>query len=117
MKNELKRLANMLEEKGIEYDLKSCVNGEKNGMNIKLENTSISAISHEYSYGGKDGLIEVMSDVLPYDVEGHLYAEQVIQLIDVYDELLAYKAVVDKKRENLSNVYKKHIQEVLKKED
>lgn len=53
------------------------------GIRVYFNGEEISIISHKYSYGGKQGLFEI----LPYDsddVEGFLSEEDVLTKLDAY---------------------------------
>ena len=74
---EMKYLILGLAERNIPFTLRSFFNG------IQVMCDSWDAICHDGSYGGKDGLIEVMG--LPDcegDVIGHLTADEVLKMID-----------------------------------
>lgn len=80
--NEMKKLIVGLSERKINFALKSFFNG----IQIVCYGDGgycWDAICHEYSYGGKNGLIEVMG--LPQcegDVIGCLTADEVLKMVD-----------------------------------
>ena len=77
---EMDKLDAMLTERGIEHTY---------DRNFQLCGTQIIVYEHgerawdavctRFSYGGKDGLLEVMAENLPTKVEGWLTAEQVMK--------------------------------------
>ena len=85
MKREIKRLVKMLENSNIPFELTDDVMGNSdNQIWYPNYNESIcDVICHEYSYGGKDGYLEIMglSENHDDDVEGWLIAEDVYNRI------------------------------------
>lgn len=72
---EIKKLALALIEKEIPYSIHKCWGGYQ----IVTENWD--AICHQYSYGGKQGLLEIMGSIVRVDddtVEGYLTAQDII---------------------------------------
>ena len=92
MKKEIKRLVEMLENANIPFELTDDVMGNSDNQ-IWYPNHAehiCDVICHEFSYGGKDGLLEIMglSENEYDDVEGWLTAEKVFKKIytDYYKE-------------------------------
>ena len=85
MKREIERLVKMLENTNIPYELTDDAMGNSNNQ-IWYPNHKkpiCDVICHEYSYGGKDGYLEIMglSENEYDDVEGWLTAEQIFYRI------------------------------------
>jgi len=85
MKREIERLVKMLENTNIPYELTDDAMGNSNNQ-IWYPNRKeciCDVICHEYSFGGKDGYLEMMglSENEYDDVEGWLTAEQVFYRI------------------------------------
>lgn len=75
----IKKLHEMLIEAKIPHTYDRLYNGHQ----IKVLGNSI--ISHEFSYGGKSGLLEVMGSISQAeddDVDGWLFAEEVFARIE-----------------------------------
>lgn len=88
--SELQKLANYLNEHGIEYEWYSVMGGAPDQIAVpSKKNCQWDAICHCYSYGGTRGLLEIMGDILTnedreYDsVVGYLTAEDVITRIEM----------------------------------
>ena len=85
MKKEIKRLVEMLEVANIPFELTDDVMGNSNNQiwYPNHEKNICDVICHEFSYGGKDGLLEIMglSENEYDDVEGWLTAEEVFKKI------------------------------------
>ena len=80
MYTEIDRLIDLLEIEGIPCEVTddACGNSMNQVWYPSREESICDAISHEYSYGGREGLIEIMGLTENNDdVEGWLYAEQV----------------------------------------
>lgn len=74
---EMLKLYQGLTERGIEHQLHSLWGG------YQIRCATWDAICHQYSYGGEQGLLEVMG--LPQcegDVIGNLTAEEVLKMVD-----------------------------------
>lgn len=91
MKREIERLVKMLESAKIPFELTDDVmDNSNNQIWYPNHDTKIcDVICHEYSYGGKDGYLEIMglSENEYDDVEGWLTAEEVFYRIynDYYE--------------------------------
>ena len=84
MKREIERLVKMLENTNIPYELTDDVMGNSNNQiwYPNYDEKICDVICHEYSYGGKDGYLEIMGlSENEDDVEGWLTAEQVFYRI------------------------------------
>ena len=85
MKREIERLVGMLTNADIPFEVTVDVMGNSNNQiwYPNFEKHICDVICHEYSYGGKDGYLEIMglSDNEYDDVEGWLTAEQVFERI------------------------------------
>lgn len=85
MKREIERLVGMLTNADIPFEVTDDVMGNSNNQiwYPNFEKHICDVICHEYSYGGKDGYLEIMglSDNEYDDVEGWLTAEQVFERI------------------------------------
>ena len=92
MEKEIKRLVEMLEIANIPFELTDDVMGNSDNQiwYPNYEENICDVICHEFSYGGKDGLLEIMglSENECDDVEGWLTAEEVFEKIytDYYKE-------------------------------
>lgn len=78
---EIKKLIKGLEERGIDYGFRSLYEGYQ----VIVGEWDWDAICHEFSYGGKDGLLEVAGKIVrdnPDDVDGWLTAEEVLKRVD-----------------------------------
>lgn len=91
--DELVKLSSLLAEKGIPFECQTFFVAGELTVQIcspSIENMEVDAVSHSFSYGGKDGLIEVMGSVNPnkpnYDVVGYLTAEEAIEYFMNEDE-------------------------------
>ena len=86
MRNEMVTLIDMLTSANIPYELTTDSCGNKNNQiwYPSYENNVCDVICHEYSYGGSEGLLEIMGlvdDDCGDDVEGWLTAENVFARI------------------------------------
>jgi len=85
MKREIERLVEMLTKADIPFEVTDDAMGNSNNQiwYPNYEKNICDVICHEYSYGGKDGYLEIMglSDNVYDDVEGWLTAEQVFEKI------------------------------------
>lgn len=82
MMTEMDKLDAMLTERGIEHTYDR--NFQDCGTQIIVYEHgehAWKAVCTRFSYGGKDGLLEVMAENLPTKVEGWLTAEQVMQMV------------------------------------
>lgn len=81
MKREIERLVKMLEVASIPFELTDDVEGNSNNQiwYPNYDEKICDVICHKYSYGGKDGYLEIMglSENDDDDVEGWLTAEEV----------------------------------------
>lgn len=90
MKKEIERLVKMLENNNIPFELTDDVMDNSNNQ-VWYPNYSkniCDVICHEYSYGGRDGYLEIMGLTQNEDdVEGWLTAEEVFNRIykDYFD--------------------------------
>lgn len=81
--NEINKLVCLLAKANIAFELCPFPIGGECTLQIcypDKDTCKVDAVSHQYSYGGKDGLIEVLGSVNPdfpnYDVVGWLTAEE-----------------------------------------
>lgn len=87
---EMTKLINMLTEANIPFELTTDVMGTPNNQvwYPTYANPVCDAICHKYSYGGKDGLLEIMGlvdeTVTDDSVEGYLTAETVFNRIHAH---------------------------------
>ena len=85
MKREIERLVEMLTKADIPFEVTDDAMGNSNNQiwYPNYDKHICDVICHEYSYGGKDGYLEIMglSDNDYDDVEGWLTAEQVFEKI------------------------------------
>ena len=85
MKREIERLVKMLENSNIPFEVTDDVmdNSDNQVWYPNYDKHICDVICHEYSYGGKDGYLEMMglSDNEYDDVEGWLTAEEVYNRI------------------------------------
>lgn len=72
--SEMDILEQGLIERGIPYDRHPLYSGEQ------IDTEDWDAICHEYSYGGCDGLLEIMGSIVTGGdtVEGYLTAEEIL---------------------------------------
>lgn len=77
---ELEKLRSLLDKNEIEYVNKSIIS-KKDGIDIFYNDYDISVVSHKYSYGGKEGLLEIMASFIENSVKGHLTAIETIEII------------------------------------
>ena len=80
MKYEIQKLTTLLKHNNIPFELDTDICGNKDNQVFypSRKECICDAICHEYSYGGKDGLIEIMGlTENDDDVEGYLTAEDV----------------------------------------
>ena len=80
MSSELEKLREILKENNISYTNKSIVSKD-DGIDFWYKDYEISVISHKYSYGGSEGLLEIMASFIDTTVRGWLTAEQVFEMI------------------------------------
>lgn len=78
--NELDNLREILEKNKIEYTNKSIVS-KNDGIDFWYKDNEVSVISHQYSYGGKQGLLEIMASFIEGEVIGFLTAEETFKII------------------------------------
>lgn len=79
VQDEMLKLAVGLASRGIKFWAQSI----HNGLQIVCEDNGWDAVCHDWSYGGLDGLIEVMG--LPQcegDVIGYLTADAILRMVD-----------------------------------
>lgn len=80
--SEMDKLAIGLKEKGIKFERCSLFDGEQINVPDK-ENVVWDAVCHGYSYGGPEGLLEIMGDIVSEDsgdtVEGWLTADDILK--------------------------------------
>ena len=83
MEKEIKRLVKMLENANIPFELTNDVMGNFDNQiwYPNHEESICDVICHEFSYGGKDGFLEIMGLSENEDVEGWLTAEKVFKKI------------------------------------
>lgn len=86
MRNEMTTLIDMLTSANIPFELRTDACGNKNNQIYypSYESRTCDVICHEYSYGGREGLLEIMGlvdDEICDDVEGWLTAENVFARI------------------------------------
>lgn len=86
MTQSIMQLAELLDEWNIPYELTDDVCGNENNQlwYPNCKHNICDVICHEYSYGGKDGLLEMMGLVpeeVDDDVEGYLTVAEVFHRI------------------------------------
>jgi len=86
MMNEMTKLAVLLAKEDIPFELVSwSVNGEATTSIVSpsQEDCIVDAVCHQFSYGGEEGLLEVLGSANPelenIDVVGFLTAEEAIK--------------------------------------
>lgn len=88
---EMNTLIRLLVEANIPFEVVPFPTTYENLMSIQIccpsvENCRIDAVSHGFSYGGKQGFIETMSDMRP-DVDGWLDAAHAFEFFkEVWDD-------------------------------
>lgn len=83
---EMNKLIRLLAEKHIPFEVRVVNIGEWPSLQIcypSCAECEIDAVSHSYSYGGKDGLIEILSKH-EIDVVGWLTAEEAEKYFEVF---------------------------------
>ena len=88
MRTEMNKLIEMLNDANIPFELTTDVEGNENNQvwYPSQKNRVCDVICHQYSYGGRDGLLEIMGllteEEAEYDsVVGYLTAEDVFNRI------------------------------------
>ena len=81
--NEIERLIPLLAQEGVPFETRKIVFGSTQICFPNIENCTLDAVSHMGSYGGSQGLIEIMgegenSDLTDHDVIGWLTAEEAL---------------------------------------
>jgi len=80
---ELRKLAKGLDERGIPYVFHELFDGYQIVVNDENEHYAWDAICHSYSYGHKEGKLEIMGDIVSPNagdsVEGYLTAEDILE--------------------------------------
>lgn len=77
---EMEKLCEMLEERGIDFELRS-LHGGPQIMCPCTDNKVIDAVCHWGSYGGSQGLLEILSNY-EKDVVGWLTADEAIKYFE-----------------------------------
>lgn len=84
MKNEMTKLIKILKKSNIPFEVTSC-EGAPQVWYPNRKHVVCDAVCHKYSFGGKDGLLEIMGLVdeeeVGDEVEGYLTAEEVANRI------------------------------------
>ena len=84
MKNEMTKLIEILKKNNIPFEVTSC-GGAPQVWYPNRKHVVCDAVCHKYSFGGKDGLLEIMGLVdeeeVGDEVEGYLTAEEVANRI------------------------------------
>ena len=84
MKNEMAKLIKILKKSNIPFEVTSC-EGAPQVWYPNRKHVVCDAVCHKYSFGGKDGLLEIMGLVdeeeVGDEVEGYLTAEEVANRI------------------------------------
>lgn len=84
MKNEMTKLIEILKKSNIPFQVTSC-EGAPQVWYPNRKHVVCDAVCHKYSFGGKDGLLEIMGLVdeeeVGDEVEGYLTAEEVANRI------------------------------------
>ena len=84
MKNEMTKLIEILKKSNIPFKVTSCW-GAPQVWYPNRKHVVCDAVCHKFSFGGKDGLLEIMGLVdeeeVGDDVEGYLTAEEVANRI------------------------------------
>lgn len=84
MKNEIEKLAKLLTNANIPFEYNSVITSRDQICYPSRDNCICDAVCHQYSYGGNEGLLEIMGLVREEcadDVEGWLTAEEVFERI------------------------------------
>lgn len=84
MKNEMTKLIEILKKSNIPFEVTSC-EGAPQVWYPNRKHVVCDAVCHKYSFGGKDGLLEIMGLVdeeeVGDEVEGYLTAKEVANRI------------------------------------
>ena len=84
MKNEMTKLIKILKKSNIPFEVTSC-EGAPQVWYPNRKHVVCDAVCHKFSFGGKDGLLEIMGLVdeeeVGDEVEGYLTAEEVANRI------------------------------------
>ena len=84
MKNEMAKLIKILKKNNIPFEVTSC-GGAPQVWYPNRKHVVCDAVCHKFSFGGKDGLLEIMGLVdeeeVGDEVEGYLTAEEVANRI------------------------------------
>ena len=84
MKNEMTKLIEILKKSNIPFQVTSC-EGAPQVWYLNRKHVVCDAVCHKFSFGGKDGLLEIMGLVdeeeVGDEVEGYLTAEEVANRI------------------------------------
>ena len=96
MKNEMTKLIEILKKSNIPFQVTSC-EGAPQVWYPNRKHVVCDAICHKYSFGGKDGLLEIMGLVdeeeAGDEVEGYLTAEEVANRIFEHHHKVLHKEI------------------------
>ena len=96
MKNEMTNLIEILKKSNIPFQVTSC-EGAPQVWYPNRKHVVCDAICHKYSFGGKDGLLEIMGLVdeeeAGDEVEGYLTAEEVANRIFEHHHKVLHKEI------------------------
>lgn len=96
MKNEMTKLIEILKKNNIPFEVTSCW-GASQLWYPNSKHAVCDVVCHKFSFGGKDGLLEIMGLVdeeeVGDDVEGYLTAEEVANRIFEHRHKVLYKEI------------------------
>lgn len=96
MKNEMTKLIEILKKNNIPFEVTSCW-GVSQLWYPNSKHAVCDVVCHKFSFGGKDGLLEIMGLVdeeeVGDDVEGYLTAEEVANRIFEHRQKVLHKEI------------------------
>ena len=96
MKNEMTKLIEILKKNNIPFEVTSC-EGAPQVWYPNRKHVVCDVVCHKYSFGGKDGLLEIMGLVdeeeVGDEVEGYLTAEEVANRIFEHHHKVLHKEI------------------------
>lgn len=96
MKNEMTKLIEILKKNNIPFEVTSC-GGAPQVWYPNRKHVVCDAVCHKFSFGGKDGLLEIMGLVdeeeVGDEVEGYLTAEEVANRIFEHRRKVSHKEI------------------------
>lgn len=90
MKNEMTKLIEILKKNNIPFEVTSCW-GASQLWYPNSKHAVCDVVCHKFSFGGKDGLLEIMG--LVDEVEGYLTAEEVANRIFEHRHKVLHKEI------------------------